>query len=83
MILLLNQNIVSTPDLFFSDFFSVNNFGGITVELFPKIILGEMETQKIIEYPQRSMDKRPRKRPRLTWDVQPPLSPAPPPPKVL
>ncbi|KDO44120.1 hypothetical protein CISIN_1g013705mg [Citrus sinensis] len=38
-----------------------------------------METQRIIEFPHKNMDKRPRKRPRLTWDVPPPL----PPPKVL
>lgn len=37
-----------------------------------------METQRIIEFPHKNMDKRPRKRPRLTWDVPPPL----PPPKV-
>lgn len=36
----------------------------------------QMETQKIIEFPHRSMDKRPRKRPRLTWDV--PQVPPPP-----
>lgn len=39
-----------------------------------------METQKIVEFPHRSMDKRPRKRPRLTWDM--PHVP-PPPSKVL
>ncbi|KAJ0028750.1 hypothetical protein Pint_35495 [Pistacia integerrima] len=38
-----------------------------------------METQRIIEFPHKNMDKRPRKRPRLTWDVPPPL----PAPKVL
>ncbi|KAK9290351.1 hypothetical protein L1049_008519 [Liquidambar formosana] len=38
-----------------------------------------METQRITEFPHRNMDKRPRKRPRLTWDIPPPL----PPPKVL
>ncbi|KAK6231482.1 hypothetical protein QUC31_011242 [Theobroma cacao] len=38
-----------------------------------------METQRIIEFPHKNMDKRPRKRPRLTWDMPPPL----PPPKVL
>ncbi|EEF29380.1 afc, putative [Ricinus communis] len=37
-----------------------------------------METQRITELPLRNMDKRPRKRPRLTWDMPPP-----PPPKVL
>ncbi|KAK8577275.1 hypothetical protein V6N13_027556 [Hibiscus sabdariffa] len=35
-----------------------------------------METQRIIDFP---IDKRPRKKPRLTWDMPPPL----PPPKVL
>ncbi|XP_022743125.1 serine/threonine-protein kinase AFC1 isoform X2 [Durio zibethinus] len=35
-----------------------------------------METQRIMEFPHRNMDKRPRKRPRLTWDVPPPLPPA-------
>ncbi|KAF2282631.1 hypothetical protein GH714_011924 [Hevea brasiliensis] len=39
-----------------------------------------METQRVTELPLRNMDKRPRKRPRLTWDMPPP---APPPPKVL
>ncbi|KAF5940805.1 hypothetical protein HYC85_021972 [Camellia sinensis] len=39
-----------------------------------------METQRIIDFPHENMDKRPRKRPRLTWDM-PPL--VPPPPKVL
>ncbi|XP_068669453.1 serine/threonine-protein kinase AFC1-like isoform X1 [Aristolochia californica] len=34
-----------------------------------------METQCIAEFPQSNMDKRPRKRPRLTWDVPPPLPP--------
>ncbi|XP_071910425.1 serine/threonine-protein kinase AFC1-like isoform X1 [Coffea arabica] len=34
-----------------------------------------METQKIADFPYRSMDKRPRKRPRLTWDMPPPLPP--------
>lgn len=34
----------------------------------------------MIEFPHKNMDKRPRKRPRLTWDM-PPL--VPPPPKVL
>ncbi|KAK6942913.1 Protein kinase domain [Dillenia turbinata] len=38
-----------------------------------------MEMQRITELPMRSMDKRPRKRPRLTWDMPPPI----PPPKVL
>lgn len=38
-----------------------------------------METQRIMEFPHKNMDKRPRKRPRLTWDMPPPL----PPPKVL
>lgn len=39
----------------------------------------KMETQRIIEFPHKNMDKRPRKRPRLTWDMPPPL----PPPKVV
>ncbi|KAI4300157.1 hypothetical protein L6164_033566 [Bauhinia variegata] len=39
-----------------------------------------METQRIIEFPHKNMDKRSRKRPRLTWDMPPHL---PPPPKVL
>ncbi|RVW39810.1 Serine/threonine-protein kinase AFC1 [Vitis vinifera] len=38
-----------------------------------------METQRITEFPHKNMDKRPRKRPRLTWDMPPPL----PPPKVV
>ncbi|XP_072954303.1 serine/threonine-protein kinase AFC1-like isoform X1 [Typha angustifolia] len=38
-----------------------------------------METQWIAEYPHPTVDKRPRKRARLTWDVPPPL----PPPKAL
>lgn len=38
-----------------------------------------METQRIIEFPHQNMDKRPRKRPRLTWDMPPPL----PPPELL
>ncbi|XP_061366681.1 serine/threonine-protein kinase AFC1 isoform X1 [Gastrolobium bilobum] len=42
-----------------------------------------METQRIIEFPHRNMDKRPRKRPRLTWDKPPPPPPLPPPHKVL
>lgn len=37
-----------------------------------------METQRVIEFPHNNMDRRPRKRPRLTWDMPPPL----PPPKV-
>ncbi|KAG8649224.1 hypothetical protein MANES_08G075400v8 [Manihot esculenta] len=41
-----------------------------------------METQRITELPLRNMDKRPRKRPRLTWDMPPP-PPPPPPSKVL
>lgn len=40
---------------------------------------GKMETQRIIEFPHKNMDKRPRKRQRLTWDMPPPV----PPPKVL
>ncbi|XP_057971099.1 serine/threonine-protein kinase AFC1 isoform X3 [Malania oleifera] len=39
-----------------------------------------METQRIIEFPHKNMEKRPRKRPRLAWDVMPPPLP---PPKVL
>lgn len=39
-----------------------------------------METQRIIDFPHQNMDKRPRKRPRLTWDMPPPV---PPPSKVL
>lgn len=39
-----------------------------------------METQRITEFPHREMDKRPKKRARLTWDMPPLL---PPPPKVL
>ncbi|ERN19140.1 serine/threonine-protein kinase AFC1 isoform X1 [Amborella trichopoda] len=31
-----------------------------------------METQWITEFPHTNMDRRPRKRPRLTWDVPPP-----------
>lgn len=34
-----------------------------------------METQRIIEFPHKNMDKRPRKRPRLTWDMPPPPPP--------
>lgn len=30
------------------------------------------------DFPYRSMDKRPRKRPRLTWDLPPTVPPAPP-----
>ncbi|THF96719.1 hypothetical protein TEA_006110 [Camellia sinensis var. sinensis] len=30
-----------------------------------------METQRIIDFPHENMDKRPRKRPRLTWDMPP------------
>uniref|UniRef100_A0A2P2LFD0 dual-specificity kinase n=2 Tax=Rhizophora mucronata TaxID=61149 RepID=A0A2P2LFD0_RHIMU len=44
--------------------------------------LREMETQRITECPHRNMDKRPRKRPRLTWDM-PPLPLFPQPPKVF
>ncbi|KAJ6828001.1 serine/threonine-protein kinase AFC1-like isoform X3 [Iris pallida] len=32
-----------------------------------------METQWVAEYPHAAMEKRPRKRPRLTWDMPPPL----------
>ncbi|XP_043715240.1 serine/threonine-protein kinase AFC1 isoform X1 [Telopea speciosissima] len=38
-----------------------------------------METQRITELPLANMDKRPRKRPRLTWDMLPPI----PPPQVI
>ncbi|RDX72496.1 Serine/threonine-protein kinase AFC1, partial [Mucuna pruriens] len=38
-----------------------------------------METQRIIEFPHRNMDKRPRKKPRLTWEMPPPPPPLPPP----
>ncbi|KAJ3669171.1 hypothetical protein LUZ60_011121 [Juncus effusus] len=41
-----------------------------------------METQWIVEYPHPTVDKRPRKRPRLAWDVPPPLLP-PPIPKAI
>ncbi|XP_077213017.1 serine/threonine-protein kinase AFC1-like [Tasmannia lanceolata] len=34
-----------------------------------------METQWVTEFPHTIMDKRPRKRPRLTWDMPPPLPP--------
>ncbi|KAG9453698.1 hypothetical protein H6P81_006602 [Aristolochia fimbriata] len=34
-----------------------------------------METQCMTEFPQSNMDKRPRKRARLTWDVPPPFLP--------
>ncbi|RWR86022.1 serine/threonine-protein kinase AFC1 isoform X1 [Cinnamomum micranthum f. kanehirae] len=34
-----------------------------------------METQWITEFPHTKMDKRPRKRPRLTWDMPPALPP--------
>ncbi|XP_052172980.1 serine/threonine-protein kinase AFC1 isoform X2 [Diospyros lotus] len=37
-----------------------------------------METQTIMDFPLKNMDKRPRKRARLTWDMPPPV---PPPPK--
>lgn len=40
---------------------------------------GKMETQRIIEFPHKNMDKRPRKRQRLAWDMPPPV----PPPKVM
>ncbi|KAL8483991.1 hypothetical protein ACS0TY_026619 [Phlomoides rotata] len=40
-----------------------------------------METQRVVDFPHRSMDKRPRKRPRLTWDLSPAVPPAP--PKIL
>ncbi|PIN15058.1 LAMMER dual specificity kinase [Handroanthus impetiginosus] len=38
-----------------------------------------METQRVVDFPHRSMDKRPRKRPRLTWDMPPVVPPAAPP----
>ncbi|CAN1275060.1 Serine/threonine-protein kinase AFC1 [Linum perenne] len=34
-----------------------------------------METQRITDFPHRNVDKRPRKRPRLTWDMPPPFLP--------
>lgn len=34
-----------------------------------------METQWITEFPHTNMDKRPRKRPRLAWDISPSLPP--------
>ncbi|CAN1275067.1 Serine/threonine-protein kinase AFC1 [Linum perenne] len=37
--------------------------------------LREMETQRITDFPHRNVDKRPRKRPRLTWDMPPPFLP--------
>ncbi|XP_010515852.1 PREDICTED: serine/threonine-protein kinase AFC1 [Camelina sativa] len=39
-----------------------------------------LETQRNVEFPHRIADKRPRKRPRLAWDVAPLLPPPPPPP---
>lgn len=39
-----------------------------------------LETQRNVEFPHRIVDKRPRKRPRLTWDAAAPLLPPPPPP---
>ncbi|KAJ3703276.1 hypothetical protein LUZ61_006981 [Rhynchospora tenuis] len=42
-----------------------------------------METQWIAEYPHPTVDKRPRKRPRLAWDAPAPLPPPPPIPKAL
>ncbi|AEE79110.1 protein kinase (AME2/AFC1) [Arabidopsis thaliana] len=42
-----------------------------------------LETQRNVEFPHRIVDKRPRKRPRLTWDAAPPLLPPPPPPTVF
>ncbi|KAL5135246.1 Serine/threonine-protein kinase AFC1 [Glycine soja] len=36
--------------------------------------------QRIIEFPHRNMDKRPRKKQRLTWDMHVPPPPPPPPP---
>ncbi|KAK4419119.1 Serine/threonine-protein kinase AFC1 [Sesamum alatum] len=41
-----------------------------------------METQRVVDFPHRSMDKRPRKRPRLTWDIPPAVPPLAP-PKIL
>ncbi|RRT52458.1 hypothetical protein B296_00049669 [Ensete ventricosum] len=35
-----------------------------------------METQWMAEFPHAATDKRPRKRPRLTWDVPPQIPPA-------
>ncbi|KAJ6330466.1 hypothetical protein OIU76_009133 [Salix suchowensis] len=42
-----------------------------------------METQRITEFPHKNMDKRPRKRQRLTWDVPPPPPPLVAPPKLV
>ncbi|GFP98337.1 serine/threonine-protein kinase afc1 [Phtheirospermum japonicum] len=41
-----------------------------------------METQRLVDFQHRSMDKRPRKRPRLAWDI-PPAVPPPAPTKIL
>lgn len=38
-----------------------------------------METQRVVDFSRRSVDKRPRKRPRLAWDMPPVV----PPPKVF
>ncbi|KAG6745029.1 hypothetical protein NC652_036538 [Populus alba x Populus x berolinensis] len=42
-----------------------------------------METQRITEFPHKNMDKRPRKRQRLTWDIPPPPPPFLAPAKVV
>uniref|UniRef100_A0A6N2LEP6 dual-specificity kinase n=2 Tax=Salix viminalis TaxID=40686 RepID=A0A6N2LEP6_SALVM len=42
-----------------------------------------METQRITEFPHKNMDKRPRKRQRLTWEIPPPPPPLFAPPKVV
>ncbi|EPS65327.1 hypothetical protein M569_09450, partial [Genlisea aurea] len=41
-----------------------------------------METKRAVDFPHRTMDKRPRKRPRMTWDVAPVVPPVPA-PKLL
>ncbi|CAN0926688.1 Serine/threonine-protein kinase AFC1 [Linum grandiflorum] len=45
--------------------------------LISRVKLREMETQRITEFPHRNVDNRPRKRPRLTWDIPPPFLPPP------
>ncbi|KAL6507966.1 CAAX prenyl protease 1 [Orobanche gracilis] len=34
-----------------------------------------METQSVVDFPHRTIDERPRKRPRLTWDIPPAVPP--------
>ncbi|KAG2325046.1 hypothetical protein Bca4012_039534 [Brassica carinata] len=43
----------------------------------PSSIAMILETRRNVEFPHRNVDKRPRKRPRLTWDAAPPLPPPP------